>query len=60
VIAEATTSFTEPVTVTAELGLRGGGTWYARHGDVFAWLCALGAALLLAWRGWRTGVRAAG
>jgi apolipoprotein N-acyltransferase len=53
VIAEAATSFTEPVTVTADLGLRAGGTWYGRHGDVFAWLCAVSATALLAWRAWR-------
>jgi len=50
VIAEATTSRERPVTVSAELGLRGGGTVYTRIGDAFAWLCVAAAAVLLLWR----------
>jgi apolipoprotein N-acyltransferase len=50
VIAEATTSRDAPVTVVTDLGLRGGGTLYTRIGDSFAWLCAVLAAGLLAWR----------
>jgi len=47
VIAEATTSREQPVTVVADLGLRAGGTLYARIGDAFAWACAALSALLL-------------
>jgi apolipoprotein N-acyltransferase len=50
VIAEAVTSRDAPVTVTADLGLRAGGTLYSRIGDVFAWLCVASAVLLLVWR----------
>ncbi len=50
VIAEAVTSRAGPVTVVADLGVRGGGTIYARLGDLFAWLCAAGVAALLGWR----------
>ena len=50
VIAEATTSREKPVTVVADLGLRGGGTLFVRVGDLFAWLCAAGTIVLLVWR----------
>lgn len=40
VIAEAITSREQPVTLVADVGLRGGSTLYARIGDTFAWLCA--------------------
>lgn len=53
VIAEAVTSRERPVTVVTDLGLRAGGTLYARVGDVFAGACALLAALLSAWRAGR-------
>jgi len=53
VIAEAVTSPAKPVTVMADLGLRGGGTWYARLGDVFGGFCAAGVVGLLFWRGRR-------
>ena len=53
VIAEAVTSRERPVTVVTDLGLRGGGTLYARVGDAFAWACALGT-LLSAWRAGRS------
>ena len=54
VIAEATTSRAAPVTVVADLGLRGGGTGYTRFGDLFAWLCVAGVAVLLGRRTWDT------
>ncbi len=47
VIGEAVTSRLAPVSVVADLGVRGGGTLYSRIGDAFAWLCAALAALLL-------------
>jgi apolipoprotein N-acyltransferase len=47
IIAEATTSPDRAVTVVTDLGLRGGGTLFVRAGDLFAWLCALGAIVLL-------------
>ena len=50
VIAEAVTSREHPVTVVTDLGLRGGGTVYARIGDALAWLCAALAASLVIWR----------
>ena len=49
VIAEQSTSRDRPVGLVATLGLRGGGTVYARIGDAFAWLCAA-AVVWLAWR----------
>ena len=51
VIDEAITSPTATVTVVTELGLRGGGTWYSRLGDVFGWACAVCAFALLVRRG---------
>jgi apolipoprotein N-acyltransferase len=50
IIAEATTSPDRAVTVVTNLGLRGGGTLFVRVGDLFAWLCAAGAIVLLVWR----------
>jgi apolipoprotein N-acyltransferase len=50
IIAEATTSPDRAVTVVTDLGLRGGGTLFVRVGDLFAWLCAVGAIVLLVWR----------
>ncbi|MEO8016750.1 MAG: nitrilase-related carbon-nitrogen hydrolase [Pseudomonadota bacterium] len=50
IIAEASTSPTAPVTVVTELGLKGGGTWYVRLGDAFAWGCVACLAALLVWR----------
>ena len=54
VIAEAITSRAAPVTLVADLGLRGGGTGYTRCGDLFAWLSVAGAAILLGLRRRRT------
>ncbi|MEO8065207.1 MAG: nitrilase-related carbon-nitrogen hydrolase [Pseudomonadota bacterium] len=50
VIAEAATSRAVPVTLVADLGLRGGGTAYTRIGDLFAWVSIACAALLVGWR----------
>ncbi len=50
VVAEATTTREQPVTVVTDLGLRGGGTIYSRVGDVFAWCCVLLALAFVAWR----------
>jgi len=50
VIAEATTSRERPVSVSTELGLRGGGTLYTRVGDAFAWLCVVLSLTFVAWR----------
>jgi apolipoprotein N-acyltransferase len=50
VIAEAITSPEQPVTLVADVGLRGGATLYARVGDAFAWLCAASTLGLLTWR----------
>ena len=50
IVAEAVTSRAGPVVVVANLGLRGGGTVYSRIGDVFAWVCAGVAILLMAVR----------
>ena len=47
VVAEAVTTRERPATLVADLGLRAGGTIYARIGDAFAWLCAVLAAALL-------------
>ena len=46
VVAEAVTSRNDPTVLTADIGLRSGGTPYARYGDVFAWI-AVGAAFVL-------------
>ncbi len=50
VIAEQGTSRERPVGLVATLGLRGGGTVYARIGDAFAWLCAAAVVCLVWWR----------
>lgn len=52
IVAEAVTSPDKPVTLLAELGLKGGGTWYVKLGEAFTWLCLLAATSLLIWR-WR-------
>jgi apolipoprotein N-acyltransferase len=46
VVAEAVTSRVDATVLTADIGLRSGGTPYARYGDVFAWI-AVGAAVVL-------------
>ncbi len=49
IISEEVTNPTRPVALVADLGLRGGGTLYARVGDVFAWAAlALCVGLLAA------------
>lgn len=46
VVAEAVTGRDDVSVLTADIGLRSGGTPYARYGDVFAWI-AVGAATVL-------------
>ena len=46
VVAEAVTSRDGATVLTGDIGLRSGGTPYARYGDVFAWI-AVGAAVVL-------------
>ena len=46
IVAEAMTSRDDATVLTADIGLRSGGTPYARYGDVFAWI-AVGAAVVL-------------
>lgn len=47
IIAEKTTSETGATMLRAEVGTTPGGTLYSRVGDVFAWLCAIGALVVL-------------
>jgi apolipoprotein N-acyltransferase len=49
VVAEAVTSKTEPVTLTAEVGLTSMTTLYSRIGDVFAWALLCLTLVLLIW-----------
>jgi apolipoprotein N-acyltransferase len=46
VVAEAVTSRDDVTVLAADIGVRSGGTPYARYGDVFAWI-AVGAAVVL-------------
>jgi apolipoprotein N-acyltransferase len=50
IVAEAVTRPDAATVVTAELGLRSGGTLYARTGDVFAWIAVVAAAALIGFR----------
>ena len=50
IVAEAVTSPDQPTVLTAELGLRSGGTLYTRIGDVFAWIVVAAAAALIGFR----------
>jgi apolipoprotein N-acyltransferase len=50
IVAEAVTRRDGATVVTADIGLRGGGTLYARIGDVFAWIAVVGAVLLVGFR----------
>jgi len=45
-ITRATALFSDAAFV-GRIGLRGGGTFYTRHGDVFAWACSVAAVALL-------------
>lgn len=49
IIAEAVTSKTAPVTLTADVGLTSMTTLYSRIGDVFAWLLLCLTLVLLMW-----------
>jgi apolipoprotein N-acyltransferase len=57
VVAEAVTSRDDVTVLTADIGLRSGGTPYVRYGDVFAWI-AVGAAVVLI--GFRVATRSKG
>jgi apolipoprotein N-acyltransferase len=50
IVAEAVTRPDAATVLTADLGLRSGGTLYARHGDVFAWIAVVAAAVLFGFR----------
>jgi apolipoprotein N-acyltransferase len=50
IVAEAATRSDEATVLTADLGLRSGGTLYARTGDVFAWLAVVAAVMLVGFR----------
>lgn len=47
IIAETTTSEKEPTSLIAQVGLIRGATPYSKVGDVFSWLDAIGAIVLL-------------
>jgi apolipoprotein N-acyltransferase len=50
IVAEAVTRPDAPTVLTADIGLRSGGTLYARIGDVFAWVAVIAAAVLIGFR----------
>jgi apolipoprotein N-acyltransferase len=50
IVAEAVTRPDAATVLTADLGLRSGGTLYARNGDVFAWVVVVAAAMLIGFR----------
>jgi apolipoprotein N-acyltransferase len=50
VVAEALTSGDDATVLTGDIGLRSGGTPYARYGDVFAWFVVAGAVALIGLR----------
>jgi apolipoprotein N-acyltransferase len=50
IVAEAVTRPDAATVLTADLGLRSGGTPYAHHGDVFAWIAVVAAAGLVGFR----------
>ena len=50
IVAEAVTSPDQATVLTADLGLRSGGTLYARTGDVFAWLAVVASVMLVGFR----------
>jgi apolipoprotein N-acyltransferase len=50
IVAEAVTRSDGATVVTAELGLRSGGTHYVRIGDVFAWIAVVAAVALIGFR----------
>jgi apolipoprotein N-acyltransferase len=50
VVAEAVTSRDDATVLTADIGLRSGGTPYVRYGDVFAWIAVGAAAVLVGFR----------
>ena len=50
IVAEAVTRSDAATVLTANIGLRSGGTFYARSGDVFAWLTVVAAVVLFGFR----------
>ena len=50
IVAEAVTRADAPTVLTAEVGLRSGGTLYTRIGDLFAWIAVVAAVALVAFR----------
>jgi len=50
IVAETVTRGDAPTVLTAEVGLRGGGTLYTRIGDVFAWIVVAAAVALVGFR----------
>ena len=50
IVAEAVTSSDDATVLAADIGLKSGGTPYARYGDVFAWIAVGGAVVLLGFR----------
>jgi apolipoprotein N-acyltransferase len=50
IVAEAVTARDRPVSLVGDVGLRSGGTFYARFGDIFGWLIVALATLLVATR----------
>jgi apolipoprotein N-acyltransferase len=53
IVAEAVTRSDGPTVLTADLGLRSGGTLYTRIGDVFAWIAVVAAVALIGFRSFR-------
>lgn len=47
IVAEAETDREAPTALVADVPLRGGGTLYARVGDVFAWGCVIALCVLI-------------
>ena len=50
IVAEAVTRGDAPTVLTADIGLRSGGTLYARIGDIFAWIAVVAAVALMGFR----------
>ena len=50
IVAEAVTSRDDTTVLTADVGLRSGGTLYARYGDVFAWIAVVAAGAFIVFR----------
>lgn len=55
VVAEAVTSRSSPTLLVSELGLRAGGTFYARVGDLIGWLLVAAGTTMLLFAGGQMG-----